>query len=144
MSQINSNVYTKTAAYDFNIDGAISVPGINMGIVLNPGEFVISAWYKVTSLFASAVPGVDSFLIVFNFDLFTPANVLVLTTTNGLNAGLNIWSNTQQLTIYGAAIRANNNPQGQPSNDYLQIYRAGNPNTSGSLIISCLIGSTNN
>ena len=145
MAQEKSIVYTKTASYNFTVDGALPVGianGKNMGIVLNPGEFVISAWYKVTTAFASAVPAADQWLVVFNTDLFTPLYDILTTTTNGLNATLGQWANARQITTFGQVVRQTATPPGTPSNNFLYIYAGSNPNTAGAIVVTCLIGST--
>lgn len=145
MAQRPSNVYTKTATYDFTVGGAITpgiANGINMGIVLNPGEFVISAWYKVTTAFASAAPAADSWAVIFNTDLFTPLYDILITTTNGLNATLGSWANARQITTFGQVVRQTATPPGTPSNNFLYIYGAGNTNTAGAIAVCCLVGST--
>ncbi len=144
MAQIASYVYMKTATYDFNLDGPITAfpAGINMGIVLNPGEFIISSWYKVTTPFVSAAPAADSFAVIFNTDLFTPLYDILITTTNGLNATAGQWANGRQITTFGQVVRQTSTPQGTPSNNFLMAYRSGNANTAGALAISLLIGST--
>lgn len=145
MAQEKGNTYMKTASYNFTVDGAIPsgiANGINMGIVLNPGEFVISAWYKVTTAFASAAPAADSWAIIFNTDLFTPLYDILITTTNGLNATLGSWANARQITTFGQVVRQTATPPGTASNNFLYIYGAGNTNTAGAIVVTCQIGST--
>lgn len=144
MAQIASYTYTKLATYDFNLDGPITAfpGGVNMGIVLNPGEFIMSSWYKVTTPFVSAVPAVDAFAFIFNTDLFTPLYDIILGTTTALNATAGVWANGRQITTTGQVVRQTLTPQGTPSNNFLQAYRSGNANTAGAMAIMLLIGST--
>ena len=146
MAQIASYVYTKTASYDFNLDGPIQVAfsptGTNLGVVLNPGEFVLGAWYKVTTAFASPVPATDAFVAVFFTDLAVPANQLFARTTTQLNSTLGVWVNCIQTTTVNVAVRQTLTPQGTPSNNYLNLFQAPNANTAGALAICVLIGST--
>lgn len=146
MGQITSQIYTKSATYDFNLDGPSTIAGVNMGIVLNPGEFVMNGFWKVLQPFSSPNPA-DTFgvgisgpgIIGGTIVLFQPR------TTAQLNTLLGTWRTMQwasQPADFGAFCPQPTAPQGTPSNTYFMLFGGLNPNTAGSLAICVTVGST--
>ena len=144
MAQIPSNVYNKCATYDFNLDGPITFGFLNLGIVLNPGEFVMDCWYKVLRPFVSPLPG-DTFAFAFASDFFQlPTHNIFLGSQATLNLTVGLWATGNQIpqTTSLFPARQTFTPQGTPSNNFLMAIAGANLNTDGAVAINVLIGST--